>query len=372
MTSLASIIGSGFLVIAPMLGVTVGGAAPWAMLAIVVAGYAIGAIIRFNIRYAEPRLATAARFDRIVIIERASNIALTVGYVVSVAFYLRILSAFILRGLAIDSDVAATSLTTALLCLIAFIGWRQGLHGLERLEKYSVTIKLCIIAAMLFGLGHFDIFHGMDTHGLDAESRTAWDVARILGGMLLVVQGFETSRYMGDEYSADDRVTGMRSAQILAAIIYVSFIFLITPLLHWVDQNSIDETSVIDLAANVAIVLPAMLIVAAVMSQFSAAVADTVGAGGLVAEESGRRLPARAGYLLVCGLAVVLVWVGDVFEIISLASRAFAAYYFVQSLLAIQVMRDVQVGPRRWFSLASLGLAAAGLLWIVIFAKAVN
>ncbi len=367
-TPLASIIGSGFLVIVPLLGRTVGGDAAWAMLIIVIAAYGIGTILRFNILHAEPLLRSAGSTDAIFLIERGSNILLSVAYVISVAFYIRLLAAFLLRGLSIESEFAANVLTTCILGTIGVVGWRQGLHGLERLEKYSVTVKLCIIAALLAGFAYFDLGHEFDNSSLAQSSSSLWDMARALGGMLLVVQGFETSRYLGAEYSAEVRVRSMRTAQLLAAGIYLAFVMLITPLLHWLDFDATDETAIIDLAQHAALVLPFMLIVAAIMSQFSAAVADTVGAGGLIAEETSRKLSPRIAYLLVTGLAIILVWTSDIFEIILLASKAFAAYYFVQALVALQATGHLHTGVRCWCYRLLFGLAAIGLLWIVIFA----
>jgi hypothetical protein len=146
---------------------------------------------------------------------------------------------------------------------------------------------------------------------------------------------------------------------------------LIAPLLHWLQVGATDETSIIDLAGKAAIVLPSMLIVAAIMSQFSAAVADTVGAGGLLAEESAQKLSSRLGYLLVAVLAIVLVWTFDIFEIIALASRAFAAYYLVQSLVALVATRRLQLG-NGWAYQLMFGIMAVGLSWIVVFGKSVG
>ncbi len=367
-TPLASIIGSGFLVIVPLLGRTVGGDAAWAMLIIVIVAYGIGTILRFNIVHAEPLLRSAGPTDAIFLIERSSNILLSVAYVISVAFYVRLLAAFLLRGLSTESEFVANLLTTGILGVIGVVGWRQGLGGLERLEKYSVTIKLCIIAALLAGFAYFDAGHEFDTSGLVQDPQSLWDTARALGGMLLVVQGFETSRYLGAKYSAEVRVRSMRTAQLLAAGIYLAFVILITPLLHWLDLSATNETAIIDLAQHAALILPFMLIVAATMSQFSAAVADTVGAGGLIAEETSRKLSSRIAYLLVTGLAIILVWTSDIFEIVLLASRAFAAYYFVQALVALQATRHMQTGIRCWCYRLLFGLAAIGLLWIAIFA----
>lgn len=51
---------------------------------------------------------------------------------------------------------------------------------------------------------------------------------RVLLGFLIVVQGFETSRYLGDEHPAEQRIATMRAAQILSALIYLVFIGLAT------------------------------------------------------------------------------------------------------------------------------------------------
>jgi len=59
-TPLASIMGSGFLVSAPLLYAHVGNYAVLAMAALLLLAYAIGSVIRFNIRYAEPILETSA------------------------------------------------------------------------------------------------------------------------------------------------------------------------------------------------------------------------------------------------------------------------------------------------------------------------
>ncbi len=78
-----------------------------------------------------------------------------------------------------------------------------------------------------------------------------------------------------------------------------------------------------------------MLIVAAIMSQFSAAVADTVGAGCLASESSSGKLSTNNGYVAVSILAIVLIWTADLLEIISFASRAFALYYLLQCIVAL-------------------------------------
>lgn len=105
------------------------------------------------------------------------------------------------------------------------------------------------------------------------------------------------------------------------------------------------------------------------MSQVSAAVADMVGPGGLVADESGRMLPSQAGYLLVCAFRVLLVWTSSIFEIVLLAYRAIAGYYMLQLVVAVPVVRRNRDGLERWTSQILFGTAAIGLMWTFIFAK---
>ena len=45
----------------------------------------------------------------------------------------------------------------------------------------------------------------------------------MLGGIVITVQGFETVRYLADEYDAPTRIWASRIAQATAASIYVGF-----------------------------------------------------------------------------------------------------------------------------------------------------
>ncbi len=364
-TPLASIIGSGFLVSAPLLSHAVNGLAAWAMAGIVLIAYAIGEVIRYNIRYAEPCLNQTPASKPLLFVERSSDLVLSIAYVISVAFYLRLLASFVLHALDIDSELLANALTTGVLISIAIIGLWRGLGGLESMEESAVNIKLAIIAALLIGLVLFDIswlsqadnqiiYHPVEdwTHSL-----------QLLAGILLIVQGFETSRYLGATYDAETRIRTMRYAQLLSAAIYMLFIFLSLPLLSEFHAER-DETAIISLSASVAVILPAMLIVAAVMSQFSAAVADTAGSGGLISEFSRRRLSPSVGYVLVILFATVIIWTASIFEIITIASQAFAGYYFLQCIVALLASR----GRGHRIQQVGFSMMAVILLLVVLFA----
>jgi hypothetical protein len=96
----------------------------------------------------------------------------------------------------------------------------------------------------------------------------------------------------------------------------------------------LQETAVIGMTAVVASVLPMLLVLAALAAQFSAAVADTNGCGGLVQEMSGQRVASRQAYVGLAALALLLTWSADIYQIIGYASRAFAVYYALQCAVA--------------------------------------
>ena len=54
----------------------------------------------------------------------------------------------------------------------------------------------------------------------------------IIAGTLIVVQGFETPRYLGDEFDAETRIKASRLSQIISTMVYILFVALVLPLVH--------------------------------------------------------------------------------------------------------------------------------------------
>ena len=92
-TPLASIIGSGFLILGPVMLVNFGSWAPLAMLVLCALGYAFGSAMRFNIRYLgdSPQGRGTPLQD---LGERLSSWVLAFAYFISVAYYLNLFGAF--------------------------------------------------------------------------------------------------------------------------------------------------------------------------------------------------------------------------------------------------------------------------------------
>lgn len=360
MTPLASIIGSGFLVLGPVLDASYGVYAPAAMVLLCLAAYGFGEAIRFNIA----RLAATAgkRSTAEHRLDLAASWALAFAYVISVAYYLNLFGAFAVSLTPADDGFHARLATSGVFVVILAAGWRYGFGALERMEKLSVGIKLSIIAGLLVGLAwYFADRAGAGALVFTPPAVTGWPAVTLGFGLIVTVQGFETSRYLAADYDARMRIRSMRLAQGLSTAIYLVY----AALLSYVFPRGalqLSETAIIDLMRIVAPVLPALLVAAALSAQFSAAVADTSGSGGLVSELTGGRISARLGYAILGAAGLVLTWGLNVFEIISYASRAFAAYYALQAAIAaigLWHSRRTRLGTAGCLVLALLGLMMA-------------
>jgi len=370
-TPLASIIGSGFLVSVPLLAGEVGNWSLLAMTGLIAVAYLVGGAIRFNIRYAEPLLDKPARNERVRItesLEHLSHFILAFAYFVSVAYYLVLLGNFLLSSTGVSGDWPAKAIATGILVALGCLGLFRGLGMVERIEKYTVGLNLAIIAGLLGGLlwhngaalvgqaWQLRAFHGgFSLHSL-----------QVLLGLLIVVQGFETSRFMGDEFDAETRIRTMRYAQWISAAVYIVFFALMADLYRYLGEST-SITATITLVGHVALVLPVMLTIGAVASQFSASVADSVGCAGLLEEIASRRLDLRHAYPLIATIAISIIWSTQVFQIITLASRAFALFYLVQTCVALSVAWGQRDLRHRAGRLSLFAVGALICLGIVLF-----
>lgn len=356
-TPLASIIGSGFLVLGPILDTSFGRYAPLIMALLCLVAYAFGAAIRFNITRLDT--ATAPRSNSEEHLETLASWALAFAYVISVAYYLNLLGAFAVSLTDVSNTIYAKLITSGVFALVLIVGWTRGFHALERMEQISVGVKLAIIIGLLSGMLWFFV-QKASAGDLVANPATVtgWPALALVAGLLVTVQGFETARYLGQTYAADLRVRAMRLAQAVSTVIYLIYILLLSYVFN-PGTLALSETAIVDMMAIVAPILPLLLIAAAISAQFSAAVADTGGSGGLIHELTKGRVSARAGYAVLVAVGVILTWTSGVFDIISYASRAFALYYGLQAMIAARGACFVTGG--RWKALLFLMLGCAGI-----------
>ena len=360
-TPLASIFGSGFLVIVPILNGAVGPYSIVAMAGVCALAYAMGSVIRYNIRHAEPILADGTASPRVTRYERTANLALALAYAISVCLYIHILAAFVLGGLGINTQFRENLLTVIVVAGIGVVGRFRGLDMLLVLERWALRVTGVLVLLMIgvFALYDWRVFSAHTLQWPALPKQDLWTVLTVLGGTLIVVQGFETSRYLGSEFDREMRVWSCRSSQLVSTVIYLLFVAVATPLMHFLG-NEVQDNGLLVLAAKAATWLPIPLVFAAMLSQFSAAVADVVAAGGTVEETTQGRVDDRQAYILICGIAVVLAFASTL-TILSFASRAFAFYYFLQCLVAIGVAENK--GKK-----AAIAVLATILAFITLFA----
>jgi hypothetical protein len=228
-------------------------------------------------------------------------------------------------------------------------------------ERWALRVTAVLMLLLIGGFFVFD-YHAWVTHTLQwpaVPKQDFWTVLTIVGGTLIVVQGFETSRYLGSEFDRELRVWSCRSSQLVSTIVYLVFVAAATPLMHFLG-GEVQDNGLLILAAKAAIWLPIPLVMAAVLSQFSAAVADVVAAGGNVAESTAGRIDDRQAYLVICGIAIVMAF-APTLMILSFASRAFAFYYFLQCLVGIAVSKSTT-------QKVAIGVLALILAFITLFA----
>ena len=358
-TPLASIIGSGFLICGPLLAREFGMWAAPAMIVLLLLAYAVGGVIRYNIAAAEPYLQTAGRRDEIVWTARLAQATLAIAYAISIAYYLKLLAMFVLRAAGSQDEVVADIGVSVILAALAVLAFGGGLHKVARVTEAAVSAKLGLIAAMLVALALGWALEGNQGPPPPAVTLRPHGILLLLG-LLITVQGFETSRYMGESFDRATRIRTMRWAQWISSAIYLAFLVLLTP---WLGQAARTDgvAGVLDVMSGVAPSLGLVVLAAAAASQLSAAVADATGSTGIAVELSGRRLNTGTGFLVAAGLAAAVTWGTDAIEIVSVASRAFALFYALQCLIAMLVAR--RLGERgKW---RAAGFAVVGLLCLL-------
>ena len=361
-TPLASIIGSGFLICGPLLAREFGSAAILAMAALLAIAYAVGAVIRFNIVHVENIAPTLSLHDPMAWAMRAAQVMLAIAYAVSVAYYLKLLAEFTMKPLAISDEwhgLIANILVTVIILALTALTFSGDIRKIEHAAHASVSVKLGIIAGLLAGLAVWWATRAGEPLTLPAAQISVGGMPLLLG-LLITVQGFETSRYMGDSYDQATRSRTMRYAQWLSSAIYLAFLALLTPFLSEA-QHAEGVAGILDIMSVVAPILGVFVLIGAVSSQLSAAIADSIGSGGLMVEVSRRSLSVRNAFIAASALSIAVVWLTDPFSVIAWSSRAFALFYAMQAGLAFWVSIRTGSGGRA----AQAGFAAVGFVCIV-------
>lgn len=361
-TPLASIIGSGFLICGPLLAKEFGSAAILAMAALLAIAYAVGWVIRFNILHVENIAPTLGLHDPMAWAMRLAQGLLAIAYAVSVAYYLKLLAEFTMKPLHIADSyhvLLSNTLVTIIILVFTALTFSGNIKKIEHAAHASVSVKLGVIAGLLVALGAWWLMRSGTPVDLPPAKLTLSGIPLLLG-LLITVQGFETSRYLGESYDQHTRIRTMRYAQWLSSAIYLAFLALLTPFLLQA-QTTEGVAGILDIMEMVAPTMGIFVLVGAVSSQLSAAIADSIGSGGLMIEVSRRKLGVTAAFMASSALAIAVVWLTNPYSVIALSSRAFALFYAMQAVLA--VWASTRTGAGGWR--ARTGFVIVGLICIV-------
>lgn len=361
-TPLASIFGSGFLIIVPVLERTLGALSVIGVAGVCALAWCVGTAIRHNVACVEPLDADGSLDVTTRRVEEASDLVIVVAYVISVALYLRIMAQYVVDAAGLDSGFAERGLACGAVVLILALGLTGGFSGLDLAERLSLGAVLVIVSVL--GATLFVQVVGGTGQRPPVPDRGIGEILLVLAGIVITVQGFETVRYLADEYDAETRIWACRLSQLVATAVYVGFVVVATPVLGIGTGDGPDET-LLDITGRVVPLLTVPVVVVAVLSQFSAATADTVAANGNLQHRFSPAMRGSRPLVLTGAAAIALIWTVPTFTIVAVASRAFAAYYALQCVVALRTSdgRAAKVG---------FGLLAAVLVAVTLLAQPVG
>jgi len=341
-TPLASILGSGLLIIVPVLERTLGSLSVLGVVGVCAVAWLVGTTVRHCVRVVEP-LAADGKLDAVSRrVDRSADAVIVVAYVISVALYLRIMAQYVVAyASGGDGQLSERIIACVTVVLIVGIGVLRGFAGLDLLDRVSLVAVLVLttVLGVTLAVGDGRALFGDGLRLPPVPDVGPGGVLLVLGGIVITVQGFETVRYLGDEFDAETRVRASRVAQLVAASIYVGFVAVATPVMGLGASAGADDT-LLDITGRVAPLLGLPLALSAVLSQFSAAIADTAAAEGNLRTFSGW-MRGPWPYLASGTAAVVLAATVPTYTIVAVASRAFAAYYALQAVLALRTSRGI-------------------------------
>jgi hypothetical protein len=333
---LAEIMDVGFIVFSPIIILLFGYEAPWAMLGLCLLAILTGFAISFNIKNYEPLVGKPDPLHRW---NSFALWALLAASVVNVAYYAQLLMTLIFLPLGdLYSPEVVTATAAVLLAILTIYGFAKGLMALNDLGNKTTAFNLSAIVAVLVAFATYNVQRlvGGDFDWPHFNAPDDAEGFRKLLGLFVLVQGFESSRYIGAYFSADQRVKTMRSAQYISSAVYVLFVALSLILFARVEPPT-DVTAIFEVSEQVSVFLPFLIMAAALGSQLSAIVNDTETRTEMLAGLVGDRLPRQWTFPMFLVPAIVVVVLTDVTAVVAMASRVFAAYYLLQALIAGQL-----------------------------------
>ncbi|MBW4935950.1 hypothetical protein [Marinobacter sp. F4206] len=356
---LANIMDIGFVAMTPIIVHITGLASGLAMAGLCALGFAMGWVIRYNIRRFEP---VSGQKGLLHNIEHIAQWALVLASVVNVAYYLQLMGAAIIYPFPF-AGVAAFPTIIAVVSLLALggIGFFHGLGKLNQMGQRTTAFNLAAVGAIIVAFLAYNLEVALAGNWSLPDYRPELTIegGRQILGFFALVQGFEASRYLSSEYSAELRISTMRKAQIIASVVFVLFP-LSTLLLFAEVRPEPTEAAVLQIAEVASPVLPWLVLALAIGSQASASVNAISSRSHVLEEISGNRLPLRVTFPLLAAGAIAVVLVTDVLSAVAAASRVFAVFFALQCLIALLLAGRHKEWPK------FAGILAVGLAMVII------
>jgi len=358
---LANIMDVGFIVMSPIIVVLIGYTSPLFLLGICLLAIANGFAISYNINHYEPLIGTKDPANTIAAIAKW---ALFGASIVNIAYYAQLMMSLVLSPPGWYTAGRVTPTSAVVLLVVAVVGYRWGLGSLNRIGDRTTAFNISAVFAVIAAFVAYNIqevFAGQ-WELAPYDPPVDFTTFRQLVAFFAIVQGFEASRYLGAQFSAKVRITTMRRAQYISMVAFVTLLAS-SLLLYSQVRPEASATAVFAISEQVSPFMPWLLLVAAIGSQLSA----IVNASSSRSEAVHDSIPRKHTFPILLVPAAMIVILTDVTDAVAVASRVFAGYFMIQSILA----GYLAARSRSW--LPVLGFTAIGLAmaFIMIFGLAI-
>ena len=350
---LANIMDVGFLVLSPIIVVLVGYRAPLYMLGICLIAMATGLVMAYNIRHYEPLIGTP---DRVNAVEAWARWSLFGASMVNIAYYVQLLMTLVLLPLELYTEDRVTYTSVIVLAVVIVIGYQGYLPVLNKLGDRTTAFNLAALFAVLAAFAFYNVLEAIDGNWDFPSYDPVIDTTatRKIVGLFAMVQGFEASRYIGARFGSEERISTMRIAQAVATAVFTALIALVLLPFGQFRPNA-DATAIFVVSKEVAFYLPWLILLVAVGSQVSAIANATSSRSDLLIEATRQSVPRKFTFPILLVPAIMIVIFTDVTDAVAIASRVFALYFVLQSMIGLILATRSRSWP------AIIGTSTVGL-----------
>lgn len=359
---LANIMDIGFVIMTPIIVSIAGLESPLTMLGLYLLGYAMGWVMRYNIRLFEP---VSGERGLLRGMSRIGQWALIVASAVNVAYYMQVMGAAILFPFDVsNSATVETVIAVGTLVILGLVGFMFGLDKLNAAGGRTTAFNLAAVTAIVVGFIVYNVVVAVQGNWSipDYNPPLTTDGFRQILGFFALAQGFEASRYLTAEYGAELRIKTMRTAQIIATVAAVLFPASALLLFAQVRPQP-DAAAVAQIAQAASPVLLWLIVLLAVGSEASATINALASRSDVMVLVSDQRIARRYTFPLLATGSILIVLVTDVLSAVAAASRVFATFYVVQCLIALVLARR----HKQWRSGVAIALVGIGMAAVAVF-----